>query len=175
MHLPNYYERVWINLLDVESSPAKYWPVSIYQVGVTSVCYVYQKICYLADFATRPFDDSAHKFWNVWWFRTRILHTPSTTFSFNWILVTLPDPFYTHRPCWSFYLDHWAHSFSKVNLFNKYVYIARPMVFTEPWCNVISSQQHWCQYRDALLWLSTCWQWESCSAFMLSREYWPCK
>ncbi len=45
------------------------------------------------------FDDSAHKFWNVWWFRTRILHTPTTTLSFNWILFTLPDPFYTHKPC----------------------------------------------------------------------------
>ncbi len=40
MHLPNYYETGWINLLDIESSPSKYWPVSIYQVGVTSVCYV---------------------------------------------------------------------------------------------------------------------------------------
>ncbi len=44
MHLPNYYETGWINLLDVESSPSKYWPVSIYQIGITSVCYVYQKI-----------------------------------------------------------------------------------------------------------------------------------
>ncbi len=39
------------------------------------------------------------------------------TFSFNWIFVTLPDLFYTHKTCQSFYLDHWAHSFSKGNLF----------------------------------------------------------
>ncbi len=97
MHLPNYYETGWINLLDVESSPSKYWPVSIYQVGGTSVCYVYQKLFWW--FRIQNFDDSAHEFWNVWWFLTRILHTPTMTFSFNWILVTLPDPFYTHTHC----------------------------------------------------------------------------
>ncbi len=59
MHLPNYYETGWINLLDVESSPSKYWPMSIYQVGVTSVCYVYQKIVLLMILHT-----------NFWWFRT---------------------------------------------------------------------------------------------------------
>ncbi len=47
MHLPNYYETGWINLLDIESSPSKYWPVSIYQVGLISVCNVYQKIVIL--------------------------------------------------------------------------------------------------------------------------------
>ncbi len=89
MHLPNYYETGWINLLDVESSPLKYcpwWPVSIYQVGVTSACYVYQKIVILR---------ILHM--NFWWFRTRILHTPTTTFSFNWILVDLLDLFYSHK------------------------------------------------------------------------------
>ncbi len=60
-HLPNYYETGWINLLD-ESSPSKYWPVSIYQVGITSVCYVYQKIVILMIPHT-----------NVSWFHTRIL------------------------------------------------------------------------------------------------------
>ncbi len=34
-------------------------------------------------FCTQTFDDFKHEFWNVWWFHTRILHTPSTTFSFN--------------------------------------------------------------------------------------------
>ncbi len=62
MHLPNYYETGWINLLDVESSASKYWPVSIYQVGITSVCYIYQKIVILMIPHT-----------NFWWFRTRIL------------------------------------------------------------------------------------------------------
>ncbi len=62
MHLPNYYETGWINLLDVESSPTKYWPVSIYQVGITSLCYVYQKIVILMIPHT-----------NFWWFRTWIL------------------------------------------------------------------------------------------------------
>ncbi len=47
MHLPNYYDTVWINVLDVESSPFKYWPMSINQVGITSVCYIYQKIVIL--------------------------------------------------------------------------------------------------------------------------------
>ncbi len=61
MHLPNYYETGWINLLDVESSPSKYWLVSLYQVGVTSVCYVYQKIVILIPHT------------NLWWFRTWIL------------------------------------------------------------------------------------------------------
>ncbi len=62
MHLPNYYETGWINLVDVESSPSKYWPGSIYQVGVTSVCYVYQKIVILMIPHT-----------NFCWFRTQIL------------------------------------------------------------------------------------------------------
>ncbi len=62
MHLPNYYKTGWINLLDVEPSPSKYWPVSIYQVGITSVCYLYQKIVILIIQNT-----------NFWWFRTRIL------------------------------------------------------------------------------------------------------
>ncbi len=98
MHLPNYYETGWINLLDVESSPSKYWPVSIYQVGVTSVCYVYQKLVILMIPHT-----------NFWWFRTWILKClmiPHTNiaythddFQFNWILVTLPDPFYTRKAC----------------------------------------------------------------------------
>ncbi len=47
-------------------------------------------------------DDSAHEFWNFWWFNTLLfaylkifakkitqLHTPTTTFSFNWTLVHL--------------------------------------------------------------------------------------
>ncbi len=98
MHLTNYYETGWINLLDVESSPSKYWPIPIYQIGIISVCYVYQK--WLSWwFCTRTFDDSAHEFWNVWWYHTRILHTPTTTSSFNWILVSLPDTFYPHKPC----------------------------------------------------------------------------
>ncbi len=72
MHLTNYYETGWKNLLDVESSPSKYWPVSIYQVGVTSVCYVYQKNSYLDDSAHEllmiphtnfeMFDDPAHEY-----------------------------------------------------------------------------------------------------------------
>ncbi len=59
MHLPNYYETGWINLLGVEYSPSKYWPMSTYQVDVTSVCYVYQKIVFLMIPHT-----------NLWWFRT---------------------------------------------------------------------------------------------------------
>ncbi len=39
-----------------------WWPVSIYQVGVTSACYVYQKIVILMITHT-----------NFWWFRTQIL------------------------------------------------------------------------------------------------------
>ncbi len=72
MHLPNDYETEWINLLDVESSPSKYWPMSIYQVGVTSVCYVYKKNSYLDDFLYKLlmiphtnfelFDDSTHEY-----------------------------------------------------------------------------------------------------------------
>ncbi len=72
MHLPNYYETGWINLLDVESSPSKYWPVSIDEVGITSMCYVYQKNSYLDDSAHKLlmiphtnfeiFDDSAHEY-----------------------------------------------------------------------------------------------------------------
>ncbi len=72
MHLPNYYETGWINLLDVESSPSKYWPVSIYQVGVTSVCYIYKKNSYLDDSTQEllmilhtnleMFDNSAHEY-----------------------------------------------------------------------------------------------------------------
>ncbi len=62
MHIPNFYETGWINLLDVESSPSKFWPVSIYQVCITSVCYVYQKIVILMILHT-----------NFWWFRTLIL------------------------------------------------------------------------------------------------------
>ncbi len=62
MHLPNYYQTGWINLLDVKSSPSKYSPMSIYQVGVTSVCYVYKKNSYLDDSAHQFFYDSAHEF-----------------------------------------------------------------------------------------------------------------
>ncbi len=64
MHLSNYYETGWINLLDIESSPSKYWPMSIYQVGVTSVCYVYQKIVILMIPHTNfeMFDDSTHEY-----------------------------------------------------------------------------------------------------------------
>ncbi len=71
MHLPNYYETGWINLLNVESSPSKYWPVSIYQVGITSV-YFY-KIVILMILNTNiylmilhknfeMFDDFTHKY-----------------------------------------------------------------------------------------------------------------
>ncbi len=75
MHLPNYYETGWINLLDVESSPSKYWPVSIYQVGITSLCYVYQKIVILMIPHT-----------NFWWFHTWIfkcLMIPHTNIAYT--------------------------------------------------------------------------------------------
>ncbi len=63
MHLPNYHEIRWINLLDVESSPSKYWPVSIYQVGVTSVCYVNKKVILMIPHTNfEMFDDSAHEY-----------------------------------------------------------------------------------------------------------------
>ncbi len=65
MHLPNYYETGWINLLDVESPPSKNWSVSIYQVGITYVSYVYQKIVILMIPHTtfEMFDDSAHQYY----------------------------------------------------------------------------------------------------------------
>ncbi len=56
MHLPNYYETGWINLLNFESSPSKYWPVmtSVHLSGWFHFCMLrLSKNSYL--------DDSAHE------------------------------------------------------------------------------------------------------------------
>ncbi len=52
-------------------------------------------------FHTQTFDDSKHEFWNVWSFRTQILHTPMMTFSFNWILVTGKLDFFSWQYDWN--------------------------------------------------------------------------
>ncbi len=101
MHLPNYYETGWINLLDVESSPSKYRPmmISVHLSGWRHFCMLrLSKNSYLDDSAHKVFmiphtnfemfDDSTHEY---------CIHP--RWLCFNWILVTLPDLFYTHKTC----------------------------------------------------------------------------
>ncbi len=59
MHLTNYYETEWINLFEIGENCGTR---PFYQVGVTSACYIYQKIVILMIPHT-----------NFWWFRTWIL------------------------------------------------------------------------------------------------------
>ncbi len=67
MYLPNYYETGWINLLDVESSPSKYWPM----LRLSKNSYLddsAHELLLIPHTNFEMFDDSAHEYCiHPWW------------------------------------------------------------------------------------------------------------